>query len=129
MMIRPNFLKCMSVLLLASNCSMNFAMEPLEGGNIVRAIAQRECTVCFDKEPDVEFSPLACGHYQGSRCNECRLTMLFNALKKNTVAEMNDALRCIHADPNPGNLEEPIRCPHVMNEVDIRVVSGNEGGQ
>jgi len=126
MMIRPNCSNFMFAVLLASSCSMIFSMEPVERGNIVRAIAQRECSVCFDEEPEVVFSPLVCGHYQGSRCNECRLIMLFNALKKNTVAEMNDVLRCIHSDPNPGNLEEPIRCPHIMNEVDIRAIAGNE---
>lgn len=117
MVIPLHFSKFMLASLLASSCAMTFSMEPLEP-------ALRECGICLDDKPEPEFTALTCGHQ--TICNVCRQERVISALQRNTAAEMREALRCTSQNPNPANPLLPIRCNHIINEIEIRSITNNE---
>jgi ariadne-1 len=116
------FSRCMVVLLMATSCSMTFSMEPLE--DVSKVVALRDCRICFDEKSEAEFTTLACGH-QGI-CTGCHQDNVARALQRNTAGEMREGLQCTFRSPNQADPLNPIRCHHVMNEVDIRAITNDE---
>lgn len=77
-----------------------------------QASRDRQCSVCTLTEPEVSFSPLACGHQ--SSCRMCLQDQIESALMhQGSINEMHTHLRC----PN---------CPYEINEADMRALGTDE---
>jgi len=125
MMIRLTFSKFMFACALASSCSMTFSMESLERVSFGGAVAPHECTICFRQEPEVEFRALSCSHQ--SVCVDCLRDQLQRAFQRDSFNAMRAELRCTRRIADPLNPDELVRCPHEMNETDIRLITADNG--
>lgn len=73
--------------------------------------SERQCTVCFNDEPESNFPELACGH--NGACVYC----LRYKLKMGLVEEWRQALRHLCCPQNG--------CEHIINEADIRKIDAS----